>query len=89
MDEDSEESVSYTDIYGNDLEKIKKVTIRLLKRFQKLTTTVHRQTQPCAAMADNGTDDNNDNIVDVSAVELDLNKKKLDQVSHTQTYPVT
>ena len=40
-------------------------------------------------MADNGTDDNNDNIVDVSAVELDLNKKKLDQVSHTQTYPVT
>ena len=73
LDEESEESVlSYADIYGQDLEKIRKVTQRLLKRFQKLTTTVHRQTQPCAAMADDDTDDNYDNIVDVSAVELDL-----------------
>ena len=73
LDEESEESVlSYADIYGQDSGKIRKVTQRLLKRFNKLTTTVHRQTQPCAAMADDDTDDNYDNIVDVSAVELDL-----------------
>ena len=69
-DEDSEPTLRYTDIYGSDSEKIRKVTQRLIKRFQKLTTTVHRQPEPCAA-TDADTDDNHDNIVDVS-VELDL-----------------
>ena len=71
-DEDSEDTISYTDIYGSDLEKIRKVTQRLMQRFQKLTTTVHRQTEPCAATANDDTGDNYDIIVDVSATELDL-----------------
>ena len=70
-DEDSEDTLSYTDIYGTDLLKIRRVSQRLMKRFQKLTTTVHRQTEPCAA-TDADTDDNNDNIVNVSTVELDF-----------------
>ena len=63
-DDYEEEDVCYNDIYGNDLEKIRRVPQRLMKKFLKLTTTVHRQTDPCAAMADDDTDDN-DNIVDV------------------------
>ena len=62
-DDYNEENLSYSDIYGNDLEKIRRVTQRLMKKFLKLTTTMHRQTDPCAAMADDDTDDN-DNIVD-------------------------
>ena len=55
-DDYNEENLSYNDIYGNDLEKIRRVTQRLMKKFLKLTTTMHRQTDPCAAMADDDTD---------------------------------
>ena len=55
-DDYNEENLSYSDIYGNDLEKIRRVTQRLMKKFLKLTTTMHRQTDPCAAMADDDTD---------------------------------
>ena len=65
-----EEVVRYEDLYGNDLNKVKRVTQRLMKKFQELTTRVNRQSMPCSATA--GTNIDDDNLVNVSVVDLDL-----------------
>ena len=65
-----EEAIRYEEIYGNDLDKLKRVTQRLMKRFQELTTSVNRQFMPCSATAETNIDDNN--LVNVSVVDLDL-----------------
>ena len=65
-----EEVMRYEEIYGDDLDKVKKVTQRLMTRFQELTTSVNRQPMPCSATAETNID--NDNLVNVSVVDLDL-----------------
>ena len=72
-EENDDEVLSYEGIYGNDLDKVRRVTQRLMERFKKFTTMVNRQTKPCSATTVNNIED--DNIVnrsDVSVVDLDL-----------------
>ena len=72
-EENDKEVLSYEEIYGNDLDKVRRVTQRLMERFKKFTTMVNRQTKPCSATTVNNIED--DNIVnrsDVSVVDLDL-----------------
>ena len=73
-EEDVHEVLSYEDIYGDDLEKIRRITQRLMERFQKLATTVNRPSKPCSATAENNIDDDTDivNHSNVSVVDLDL-----------------
>ena len=66
------EDTKYDNIYLSDQEDIRKVTKRLMKRFQKLTTIVNRQTKPCSATTETNINDDHDNIVNVSVVDLDL-----------------
>ena len=66
-----EEVRRYEDIYGNDLNKVKRVTQRLMKKFRELTTSVNRQSMPCSATAETNIIDD-DNLVNVSVVDLDL-----------------
>ena len=69
-DERGEIVVEYEEIYGSDLDKVKRVTKRLMTKFQELTTSVNRQPMPCSATAETNMDD--DNLVNVSVVDLDL-----------------
>ena len=69
-DEIEEVVVAYEEIYGSDLDKVKRVTKRLMTRLQELTTSVNRQPMPCSATAETNMDD--DNLVNVSVVDLDL-----------------
>ena len=72
-DDEDNEALIYEDIYGNDIEKIKRVNKRLMKRLETFTTSVNRQTKPCSATAENNSNDgNSDNRSDVSVVDLDL-----------------
>ena len=72
-EENDDEVLSYEEIYGNDLDKVRRVTQRLMERFKKFTTMVNRQTKPCSATTVNNIDDDNIvNLSDVSVVDLDL-----------------
>ena len=56
------------------VDKIRRITQRLMERFQKLATTVNRPSKPCSATAENNIDDDIDivNHSNVSVVDLDL-----------------
>ena len=56
------EEIIYCDIYGNDPRKVEDITRKLVDKFSKFKTTVHRTSQPSAATADSNIDTNNVNV---------------------------
>ena len=56
-----EKCLKLLNIYGDNLDKIRRINQRRMERFEKLTTIVNRQLKPCSAAAEHNIDDDINN----------------------------